>query len=364
MKKLLCPLVFILAILVISVVMAEDIALKVNDNDISSVIEVAPNGKLVLEVDIAANILIKYLKVEAKNEFIRQLVQEQMQNFRSNERKDISEIRKSTINLPGILPAGRHDLFVKVKYNDANFQDKEISKKIPVNIAGSGFMSGLVGGITGGLSQAAAAEVVDTMIDREIEPLSRQLTDEEVRNVAEELGLSQDDIKNGNYELKEIAQKESDGTITNDQIDEMISATDNIETKAALTALKGMNKPTVKKSLSVFELSKDGRSAYQSKVIIGISHTTSINNVNIIEVIPKSTAENADELWFSDDVEILEADPIVKWNFEHIPKGQIKEYSYVVNKKLEEIESKTIAACSEPGFFAKLIASIVKMFIQ
>ncbi|MFH1641638.1 MAG: hypothetical protein ABIC04_01935 [Nanoarchaeota archaeon] len=362
MKKLIALLV---TLLLSAVVAAEDISLKINDQDISSAVEIGPGSNIKFDISIAKNVLIKDLKAEAENEVIRQIIEEQLSEFGTNERKDSVTSKSLTVVLPGILPAGEHKVKVTVKFNDAEFNDKTVQKDIVFNIIGGGFVNSIVGGITNSMSPEAAAEVVDLVLQRKIEPLQREPTSEEIRSIADQLGLTQLDIQNKNYNIQKIESKKVEQTLTDETINNMIAAVADPNAKAALELLKGMKKPTITKNLDVYELStKDGsKAAFQSKIIISLSYGSSLNNLNLIENVPKTVAENAADLVFSEDPVILQADPVVKWNFEHIPEGQTKEYSYTVNKKLEEIESVSVAAGAEPGFFTKIIAKIVGIFV-
>jgi len=91
-------------------------------------------------------------------------------------------------------------------------------------------------------------------------------------------------------------------------------------------------------------------------------------DVEIVEVIPESVAETVDDLIFIREIPlVLQEDPVLKWVFETIKKGETKDMTYIVkNKRLEKIESITFASgkteVSKLGAEAKsegLLSSIV-----
>ena len=78
-----------------------------------------------------------------------------------------------------------------------------------------------------------------------------------------------------------------------------------------------------------------------------------VNDVIIVETIPKSVAEDVDEVTFSASPEVLERDPVVAWRF---PVLQEEEYTYSIGRKasLDEVKkTRTIAypapAAAEPA---------------
>jgi hypothetical protein len=349
--------------LLISLVSAQDISVKINGNDISEEIEITPNSELKIDTTIAPNTYIESVTAESKNEIIRQIIEEELKSFERDERNPESEVKSRTVHLPSVLPGGTHKVSTTFKYSNANLESKEENKQFNFKVTSAGFSGAIVGILSGLISDDGASEVVDLITNRQVKPVPRELSNEEIRGIADELGLTEEDIKNKNYNIEEVDRKESP---QDSLVDQLITEIDNQKAKETLEEIRKSKTPDIKKELIVYKIStKDGlKSAHQSKTIVGITHEKSLNRIDLIENIPKTTAESADKLIFSEQPEILVNDPVVKWNFDHVPKGQTKEVSYTVNKKLDKIESTSAAGGKEPGFFANIIAKIIGMFVK
>ena len=349
--------------LLISLVSAQDISIKVNGKDISGEIEITPDSELKIDTTIAPNVYIESVSAESKNEIIRQIIEEELKSFEREERNPESEVKSRSVFLPSVLPGGTHKITANFRYSNANLESKEENIEFNFKVASAGFSGAIVGILSGLVGQDGASEVVDLITNRQIEPIPRELSNEEIRGIADELGLTEEDIRNKNYNVEEVDRKESS---QDNLVDQMITEIDNQDAKETLEKIKKSKTPNIKKELIVYKIStKDGlKSAHQSKTIVGITHEKSLNRIDLVENIPKSTAESADKLIFSEQPVILVNDPVVKWDFDHVPKGQTKEVSYTVNKKLDKIESTSAAGGKEPGFFANLIAKIIQMFIK
>ncbi|MBI2143947.1 hypothetical protein HYU17_02230 [Candidatus Woesearchaeota archaeon] len=69
-----------------------------------------------------------------------------------------------------------------------------------------------------------------------------------------------------------------------------------------------------------------------------------LNNVEVVEVIPKAAASNVNQVMFKgEQPTVLEADPVVKWFFSQVARGQKKDMSYTVNKDIRNIGTSTVA---------------------
>ncbi|MBI2581182.1 hypothetical protein HYV85_05265 [Candidatus Woesearchaeota archaeon] len=69
-----------------------------------------------------------------------------------------------------------------------------------------------------------------------------------------------------------------------------------------------------------------------------------LKNVEVVEVIPKAAASNVNQVTFKGEKPIvLEADPVVKWFFAQVSKGQKKDLSYAINKDIRSIGTSTVA---------------------
>ncbi len=104
-------------------------------------------------------------------------------------------------------------------------------------------------------------------------------------------------------------------------------------------------KPVIEKSLKVYGIKniETEKTILVSKVVISIIGSEEIKDISIIEIIPKAVAQSADELTFSEPPIIIQSDPIVQWNVSELSVGQKKDISYIVKKKIESLDSITVA---------------------
>ena len=97
-----------------------------------------------------------------------------------------------------------------------------------------------------------------------------------------------------------------------------------------------------------FDISKNDAKVDKSRVSLILNATDDeIEAGELLVVIPKEIAESIDNVTFSEDPEILEDDPVVKWAFKNIPQGEYKEYSYTVDKDVQTFETLVEAITEE-----------------
>tara|TARA_Y100000034_G_scaffold39094_2_gene48175 strand:- start:12143 stop:13438 length:1296 start_codon:yes stop_codon:yes gene_type:complete len=107
----------------------------------------------------------------------------------------------------------------------------------------------------------------------------------------------------------------------------------------------------VKKSLIVYKV-KSKTTFKSTTVSLITSEFTALKdgkNVRVIETIPKTMAESADDVKFVglQPTLILQADPIFEFDFAEVKEGDKKEIKYTINKKISEITSNTVAVYEE-----------------
>lgn len=102
----------------------------------------------------------------------------------------------------------------------------------------------------------------------------------------------------------------------------------------------------VSAKLEVFSITskETNKTMTVSKITLTITADRDMKNVKIVEVIPKDVAKNVSDVSFKIKPIILQADPIVQWTFDSVGKGETKDLSYTVNKKLDIIGTTTLAA--------------------
>jgi hypothetical protein len=104
---------------------------------------------------------------------------------------------------------------------------------------------------------------------------------------------------------------------------------------------------TVTTTLTVYKIqNKDtGEEIYRSKIDITFTAQSNMENVQIIEVVPKTVASSTDNFVFPElQPIILQKDPILQWVIDKINKGETKKFTYIVKKQLSKIESTTLSS--------------------
>ncbi|HIG98506.1 TPA: hypothetical protein HA231_03735 [Candidatus Woesearchaeota archaeon] len=80
------------------------------------------------------------------------------------------------------------------------------------------------------------------------------------------------------------------------------------------------------------------------KLSVSAPSSKDLKNVEVVEVIPKLAASNVNQVTFKgEQPAVLEADPVVKWFFPQISKGQTKDLSYTINKDIRNVGTSTVA---------------------
>ena len=140
-------------------------------------------------------------------------------------------------------------------------------------------------------------------------------------------------------------------TLTVAAIDAALADASSAEAKAVLEEIKAavqageVDALTATVTMTTYKVNnKDtGDTVYRTKITITIEALSNMENVEIIEVIPKDVAADVSEIIFTTEPIVLQADPIVQWNIPLIASGQSIDLSYYVSKKLTSINDKTIA---------------------
>lgn len=90
----------------------------------------------------------------------------------------------------------------------------------------------------------------------------------------------------------------------------------------------------------------------KTEVVLSISLVTDVQDVFLIEYIPKEFAASVSELVFSDSVVVLEDDPVILWDLDASDTTQTKTYSV---SKSTEVTGNTIALVRLPSDVQKSV---------
>lgn len=154
-----------------------------------------------------------------------------------------------------------------------------------------------------------------------------------------------------NVEVEEVGEAKTE-TITIVDIDTALSFATETDSISELQQIKNaienqeVVKVTVSKTLHVYKASNldTGASLYRSKVTLTLTVPRDMENVRIVEIVPKNVAQSSDDLTFSGEIpRIVQKDPIVEWFFTKLSKGETRDLSYIVNKRLTQISSTTLS---------------------
>ncbi len=147
---------------------------------------------------------------------------------------------------------------------------------------------------------------------------------------------------------------------------EAIGVLQNVQNKLEA---KEVNQISATKTLDVYKITnKDtGEIVYRTKQTITFTAPTNLKYVKIIETIPHAVVASVDELHFPGiKPEVLQKDPVLQWIFEAVKKDETKSVEYIVKKKLDKIDSKTVIIATEEiekSFFPALTKQTIGIII-
>ncbi|MFC1697922.1 hypothetical protein ACFL1H_06290, partial [Nanoarchaeota archaeon] len=342
MKKI---ILILMLCLMLTFVCAEDISLTIEGKDPANGVDIVAGGQMDAKLKIAPTVVIEYLDITSESGVIEQMLLEKMNLLDGLEYSATEQILEDMVDLPGTLPAGEWRVDITAHYyrNDEYRTQDFIAR---LNIASTGVGSDALGIVTKALPGDAALEILNHAEPKKIERLEKTV----IASDLDSLGLGMNDVNP--TPIKTIAAKE----VVLEELDGLLAKAKSAKAKSAITEMmekKAM--PIISESLNVYEL-KDG-SGYINKVVISVDSKGGMNSLEIALDIPKSVANDVDELSFSERPIILDKDPIVKWNFNNLPPEETKDYSYTVetDEPLEEVPSTTYAAGNNPSLFAKFV---------
>lgn len=188
------------------------------------------------------------------------------------------------------------------------------------------------------------------------EPVTETAAIQEVITSVSPTALNVTEIKVENVEVTKIGVAELTTTtqapILANTIDTVLPTATESTAQQVLTEIKqsvstGAASPiAVNVNVEVFEIKEKttNKTAFVSKFTLAVEAKSDAKNVKIVEVIPKSLASNVVQVVFKgEQPEVLQADPIVQWIFPTMKEGELRYLSYELPKKVETVETKTIA---------------------
>jgi len=166
----------------------------------------------------------------------------------------------------------------------------------------------------------------------------------------------QQQVLNSMPEIEVTATSTATTTTSSSSLQQALSSATSSEAKAALQSIQSQLPESttvisVTRELKSYEITnkeKTNTTVEKTKIDLVITVTTAMQNVTIVETISKSVAQDISAVLFpGEQPSILQADPIVSWTFPTIIPGETKDMSYVVNGKVETLNSTTVAGGSK-----------------
>jgi hypothetical protein len=175
-----------------------------------------------------------------------------------------------------------------------------------------------------------------------------ELDIEEINSVLNSVDLDTDfGVNTNSDDLQVTLEDEISATVDLDSsnIDQITSKIDPslqpeldaISSSVLNTAQK--NNVTISSTIKTYKIEDNsGNEVYRTKIELKLQASDDIENVVYIQEIPKEVAIDISELIFNTPPsEVLLADPIVKWEFDSMALGEVKDLSYFVKKQLDTI---------------------------
>lgn len=178
-------------------------------------------------------------------------------------------------------------------------------------------------------------------------------------------------------EATKVGIAETTATVTAEKIDTVLQTATG-EAKTVLQEIKSSissgssASASVQAKLEVYQVksTETGKQVYVSKISLSFTADKDAKKVEIVEVIPKSVAASINEIIFTGEKpKILQADPIVQWEFADVKQGDKKDLTYLVSKKLDTLNTTTVAVSTpvpapvKPAVSNEVIIGIVIVII-
>lgn len=331
-----------------------DLEVKV-DGKPSGDIRVMPGDTVRLEVVKNNVAYIDDVGVESNNKIIQQAFNNYLDRNRGYG-------DYYTISITDEIPKGNFDLNLIIDYYDRNLVHKRYEKSIRLSSpegSAPGFLSGM-------LSEQAAAELVDNYMNVQLQRLNPELEYVDLnKEDLKALGIPVEDYVEGLRLLEEGKRVEAmellpdiKKTASSTKTQKYDDKEQEIE-KKYLRKVKGKEHPDVKVIKNIYEVTKQGNSIDKSKVTFSVSAVEKSIGIDLLVVVPKEIARSVKDLDFSEEPEVIEEDPVIKWAFKNVPQGQTKDYAYTVSKDVQNFDTLAVAAAKKPSWVARLVKAIV-----
>ena len=358
----------------------DDITILINGQPLGSSYTFKPGQQLQVTTRLEPGVLVKQLSFTSDNQFYQDILQHALESAEYYREAGVQEHNRS-VDLPPTLPSGTAKLSVSIAY-DKNFVDQTFTASTTVDVPEGSFLLRLA---TKLLTAQAATELVNWLTDYHIPRANPAFTLNDIRKEdLDALGLSPADFLHGLALLQEAellrqsgklaeadaklaASKQQLPTIVETGSKETTPQLGELEVKAPKTKqeIEGSITPSIALTSKTYKVTSGSKDLIKSKLHISVlaPHHEGISQVGTVALIPKEIASTASELTFAEQPTILERDPVVKWAFKNIPQDQAKDYTFTVDKNVQDFEVLAAASAERPSLMFRFIKWLLSLFI-
>ncbi|MEK6823138.1 MAG: hypothetical protein AABY13_04880 [Nanoarchaeota archaeon] len=339
------------------------LALFVNGKPLGETIEPV-EGAIEFTVQLGPGVSIQRVAVRSPNRLVQRALTQFLSEL-AGEGSDVCANKTKTWEVPPRFPDIRAPITIGAVYTDAGLERRRVSEESTLIIPGKkGFLAAL-------LSEDGEELLAARMLGPR-KRLERELTLLDITpGDLEALGITKEDIlkalalwRAGDREgaMKIIGEfKKVRESRRKSVRDERAKLAERFR-KAMEDEDKGDLKIDPDVDVRVFEIVRGDKTITKSKVTLEIPQGTTMGDGSLIVYIPKELAESVDDMEFSEDVDVIDEDPVVKWAFKNIPQEEYREYSFTVDGDAQNFEVVAQAAASKPAVLTRFMLWLVGLF--
>lgn len=356
---------------------ASDIEILVGDQPFKDSYTLKPGQQIEITTKIDAGVLIKEANIKSSNPLFQDMLGHAFESEQFH-RDAVMQENKATITLPPILPSGTSTLSIDIKY-DKDFSDNEFKAATSLEVDGGSRMLWLASKL---LTDQTATELSNWLTGYKIPRANPELTmDDLTETDLTELGITNEDYLQTIALVKEASDLRAAGKtraaettlaagkgklpiIKEIASKEIRSKLGELKVKSpkAEEELGGPLMPQVTLTQKTYIVTAGDKKITKSKITISVTSNSNggVSRVGTVVFIPKEVAQVADEIGFGQKPAIVDPDPVVKWAFKNIPQDQAKDYTFTVNKDVQNFEILAGATAEKPSLMFRIIKWIIE----
>ncbi|MEM3127020.1 MAG: hypothetical protein QW331_03050 [Candidatus Woesearchaeota archaeon] len=168
----------------------------------------------------------------------------------------------------------------------------------------------------------------------------------EKRRLIEELRKDREEVRAKLQQVREL-KREKKEVILKENVEKLRKRFEQLpaEKRARIKNILKKRMLAIKRERRVYEIIDSETNKQKKTTEFAIVVPQSNESVEIVEEIPKSVAQNTNQVSFSDEPEIIENDPIVKWQFNSV--SEEKEVSYSIDGEVNDLATTVVVAGEE-----------------